>query len=340
MHDELIDSVAPEQYAATLTDYLTTRGERALYRASVMAAAFVAGRVGPDDILALHVEALEQATAELEPRAQVRAATDALQFLLEIMVAYGTRHKEHMEHRLQELAESRASREEVLAAVAHELRTPLTAVKGNLDLAERRLHQGEVAAVPPLLGQSRSAVERLVRMTGDLLDAERTAGAPEQRARVELGPVLAHAVALNALAAAEKGVGLSLDPVPPGVCAVGQVDDLTSVFTNLASNAVRYTPPSGTVAIRAVTAGEEVAVEVRDTGIGMSPDVQARAFEKYFRGPEARGAAPQGLGIGLALVKRIVEEHGGRVELESERGRGSTFRVCLPCWRAERGSAG
>src|SRR5262245_8529105 len=182
--------VGVDDYADALAEFLRTRGEAALYRASLMSGSFVAQRVGPDEIIALHVEALECATEGMSQREQLLAATDALQFLLEVMIAYGVQHKEHLERRRSELADSNASRAEILATVAHELRTPLTAVKGNLDLAVRRLAGGEVEAVSPLLGQSRSAVDRLVRMTADLVEASRDRPPELQYAPVELAPLL------------------------------------------------------------------------------------------------------------------------------------------------------
>jgi signal transduction histidine kinase len=260
----------------------------------------------------------------------VMAATDGLQFLLEIMIGYGVQHKEHVERRLRELAASDATRAEILAAVARELRTPLTTVRGNLDLAARRLAGGEVAAVPPLLGQSRSAVDRLVRMTADLVEASRDRPPEIQRDRVALAPLLAQACAWAASGAAEKGVGLALAPAEPGACVLGDADGLLSVFGNLISNAVRYTPAGGRVAVRYGATGDHAEVEVEDTGVGMTAEVRARIFEKFYRAPEAQLAVPEGLGLGLSLVKQMVEAHGGRIAVESAPGRGSTFRVTLP----------
>jgi signal transduction histidine kinase len=333
--DHMLAPVGVDDYADALAEFLRTRGEAALYKASLMSGGFVAQRVGPDEIIALHVEALERATDGMSQREQLLAATDALQFLLEVMIAYGVQHKEHLERRLRELADSNASRAEILATVAHELRTPLTAVKGNLDLAVRRLAGGEVEAVPPLLGQSRSAVDRLVRMTADLVEASRDRPPEVHRDRVELAPLLAQACAWAASGAAEKGIGLALEPAEPGICVLGDADGLLSVFGNLISNAVRYTPAGGRVAVRYGGRGDRAEVEVRDTGVGMTAEVQARIFEKFYRAPEAQLAVPQGLGLGLSLVRQMVDAHGGEIVVESAPGQGSVFRVYLPCASAE-----
>jgi signal transduction histidine kinase len=329
------DSVAATatiaDYTEALSEFLRTRGEAALYRASLISGAFVIQRIGPDEIIALHVEALESACRGMGQREQLLAATDALQFLLEIMIAYGVQHKEHLERRLTELADSNASRAEILATVAHELRTPLTAVKGNLDLAARRLAGGEFEAIPPLLGQSRSAVDRLVRMTADLVEASRDRMPEVQSVRIELAPLLAQACAWAASSAAEKGIGLALEPSEPSTCVLGDADGLLSVFGNLISNAVRYTPAGGRISVRYGPTGDRAFVEVQDTGVGMSAEVQARIFEKFYRAPEAQLAVPQGLGLGLSLVKQMVDAHGGTIEVESTAGKGTMFRVNLPC---------
>jgi len=93
---------------------------------------------------------------------------------------------------------------------------------------------------------------------------------------------------------------------------------------------VRYTPAGGTVTVRYGTEAEHAWVEVADSGIGMSPDVQQSIFEQFYRAPEAQKIEQQGLGLGLFLVQRLVQAHGGRVEVRSSPEAGSTFRILLP----------
>ena len=114
--------------------------------------------------------------------------------------------------------------------------------------------------------------------------------------------------------------------------AVLLVDPLRTrqVIDNLVCNAVKYTPAGGTVVLTVADAGSEVVLTVSDTGIGISAEDRERLFTRFFRSADAHDLAIQGIGLGLAICKSIVDAHGGSIELESEVGRGSTFRVRLP----------
>jgi signal transduction histidine kinase len=318
------------EYADVLREFIRSGSERALYQASLLSRSFVEDGVGPEEIVALHVEALQAVTASLSYREQARAATDGLQFLLEVMITYGVQHKQYLELRLRELARSGADKADVIAAIAHELRTPLTAAKGNLDMAVRQLGRGRTERLPTLLGSSREALERLTRLTGELLEASRGEPRALQLVPLQLEAVLAQACAWSSAGAAEKSIAVVYETALDGCTIDGNHDALLTVFGNLLSNAVRYTPEGGRVTVRHGTAGELAWAEVRDTGIGMDEETQARVFEKFFRSDRAREIASTGLGLGLSLVRQLVEAHQGWVELQSAPGRGSTFRVELP----------
>jgi signal transduction histidine kinase len=215
-----------------------------------------------------------------------------------------------------------------LGVIAHELRTPITVVLGNLDLASRVLGREEVAA--RYLTAAREALERLSRLSADLVEASR-GGAPHiELAPHDLQPIVAQACDWARPTAASKGITLSYDHQGLPVTVQANTDALLSAMGNLLSNAVRYTPAGGQVRVASGSEGAEAWVEVCDTGIGMAPEVLARVFEKFYRGPEARTMEATGLGLGLALVQQMVQAHGGRVEIASTLGEGSTFRVLLP----------
>jgi two-component system phosphate regulon sensor histidine kinase PhoR len=282
----------------------------------------------------------------MAPRGQARAIGDAHQFLLEVMIAYGVKYKEYLELKLRDSlreAEARAEVErlrameaeqaerekaEMLAAVAHELRTPLTAARGNLDLAVRRLSSGQTETLVPLLGSAREALDRLSRLTADLVQFSRGVAPHLERSTEDLHVILEQACAWVRPTATSKGIGLALEPME-SLSVHANPDALLSVFGNLLSNAVRYTPAGGSVHVLSGRRGAEAWVEVHDTGIGIPPEIQARIFERFYRGDDARKLDSQGLGLGLTLVQQMVQAHDGRIELESEPGRGSCFRVTL-----------
>jgi signal transduction histidine kinase len=148
--------------------------------------------------------------------------------------------------------------------------------------------------------------------------------------RHDLCEAVSEACAWAEAAVAEKGLTLVCDNAAPSIPIVGDADALLSVFGNLLANAIRYTPTGGRITVGCAATDGQVGVTISDTGIGMTPKVQERIFEKFYRSREARSVEAQGLGLGLALVQELVEAHGGWVDVESTPGQGSTFRVMLP----------
>ena len=339
-----------DTYADALAEYCRDRSESALYRASLMSQTFVESGMGPEDIIALHCESLDSVLDGRPAREQVLATGDAHQFLLEVMIAYGVKYKEFLELRLSQSlreAEARSARErqriedaerigrekdEILAVIAHELRTPIAAARGSVDLAVRSFTRGMMDRVEPLLGTTRDALDRLSRLTGDLVEASRGVPITLERQPQSLGRIVEQAYSWALPAALAKGVELVRSPSATPITVIASEDALLSVFGNLLSNAVRYTPVGGTVSLgEGVADGTWAWVKVSDTGIGMPADVQTRIFEKFYRGPQARAVESQGLGLGLSLVQHFVSEHQGRLDVESAAGSGSTFTVWLPC---------
>jgi signal transduction histidine kinase len=343
---------APD-YCATLGDYLQTHDEAALYRASLLSQALIEAGLGPDEIVAVHFEAVERILADQPYRQRVHSVSDAYQFLLEVMIAYGVRYRQYTELRLAQLgreAETRLAEEQqrleearrqaqekadLLAVVAHELRTPLTAVKGSVDLAARSAARGRVEQVPGLLEAAREAVDRLSRLTGNLVEASRERPPELSRSPQDLVHLIAQACRWARTAAVAGDVSLEWAREPLSVLVLGDQDALLSVLGNLLSNAIRYTPAGGRVTVRhgLTTAPDRDWgwAEVEDTGIGMSPEVQGRVFERFYRAPDAlQQGRSVGLGLGLALVQQFVTALHGRIELRSAVGRGSAFRVLLP----------
>ena len=221
-------------------------------------------------------------------------------------------------------------RRDFVANVSHELRTPLAAIQGYAEtLLDGALDERETA-----LRFSRRILEqcrRLGDLLADLLTLSRLEGTAPLRAQepVDLRETIAEAVELLAGGAASKQVKLEVEPGGPAVVA-GDADGLLRLAANLIDNAVKYNHPGGRVTVRLTAAAGQVQLEVADTGIGIPAAALPRLFERFYRVDKGRAREEGGTGLGLAIVKHVAQAHGGRVEVESEPGRGSRFRVLLP----------
>ena len=237
-------------------------------------------------------------------------------------------HRER-EQLLVELSAASRAKDEFLAMLGHELRNPLSPIVTALQLMRMRgdgAHgrEGEII---------QRQVDHLVRLVDDLLDVSRvTRGKIELKVeRVELARVIDKAVEMASLLIEQRRHRLEVE-LEPGLAWEGDPVRLAQVVSNLLTNAARYTEPGGRLWLRVRRDGlEAVEISVRDTGIGLAPEVREQVFEPFFQGKRSIDRAEGGLGIGLALVKNIVELHGGSVHAHSEgRGLGSEFVVRLP----------
>lgn len=233
-----------------------------------------------------------------------------------------------------------------LAGVSHEIRTPMTAILG---FAEVLLDDESVKAGPPMLREALRTIQQnglhLRELINDLLDLSRIeAGRP----RVELAACSPRGIAEEVVAslrsrAAAKGLQLTVEPVPP-LPEVIRTDRLRlrQVLMNLLGNAIKYTERGSVrLGLRRVddsTLGPCLLCEVADTGIGMTPEVQSRLFEPFYRVENGSDDQKEGTGLGLAISRRLVELLGGRLDLESQLGVGSTFRITLPLGAAGPGA--
>jgi signal transduction histidine kinase len=233
-------------------------------------------------------------------------------------------------------------KDEFLAILAHELRNPLAPISNALHIVRPWLAQNDKMAV---FGQMMSRqVGNLTRLVDDLLEVSRvTRGELDlHRERIELGAVLRSAVeSSQPLIESRKhrfDVSLPLQPVYLQADAVR----LAQIVANLLNNAAKYTPSGGHIALAAAIDGGDAVIEVQDNGLGIPAEDQSRIFELFIQVDKNRNRAQGGLGIGLTLVKRLTELHGGSVDVVSEgRGRGSRFIVRLPLAKPpERGTAG
>jgi PAS domain S-box-containing protein len=235
-----------------------------------------------------------------------------------------------LQKRLDQLAESDQRKDEFLAMLGHELRNPLAAISTAAELM--RLSDG-----PANLTRSRDIVARqaalMSRLVDDLLDISRiNRGAIVLRTEeVLLREIIERAVETARPLIDQRNHHLSIDLPPEPVYLSGDRARLVQVVANLLNNAAKYTDPGGTIALSAFQDRADLLLCVRDNGIGLTEDLRARMFEPFVQAKDAFGRSLGGLGLGLTLVRKLVDLHSGRIEARSEGpGQGSEFVVCLP----------
>ncbi len=236
-----------------------------------------------------------------------------------------------MRHLTAELSEADRRKDEFLATLAHELRNPLAPLRNGLQLM--KLAGGQVAAVE----QTRSMMERqltqMVRLVDDLMDVSRISrGQLELRKeRVSLATVLLSALETSRPLIEQMGQELTVTAPTHEFTVDADMTRLPQVFMNLLNNAAKYGEQGGHIQLDVEQQGTDVAVRVKDTGIGIAADQLPRIFDMFTQVDRSLEKSQGGLGIGLTLVKRLVELHGGSVEARSEGpGKGSEFVVRLP----------
>ena len=247
-----------------------------------------------------------RATAPVEGPAEVRALANAFNVMVD------------------RLAEQDAVRREFVVNASHELRTPLTNLQGYLEALRDGVLPPEAATFDSL----REEVDRLTRLAASL---DLLAGASDERPMPEdldLGALVRSSLELTGPSFARRSIRMA-SSVAPGVTVHARSDELTQVVSNLLQNALRYTAPGGDVRVEVLAEAGDAVVRVSNSGSEIPAADLPRVWERFFRVERSRDRASGGAGIGLAIVKRLVEEAGGRVGASSEAGT-TTFWFSLP----------
>ena len=261
-------------------------------------------------------------TAWIEVRAYPAGAHDLAVFFRDISERKAAVNK---------LKEADRRKDEFLAMLAHELRNPLAPIGAAAQLLQMtRLSEDRVRATSQIIGRQ---VEHMTHLINDLLDVSRvTRGLVElDTAPLDIREAVNEAVEQVTPLVQSRRHRLTLQLPPDRVLVMGDKKRLVQVMANILNNAVKYTNEAGQISLTSVVHQAHIAFMVADNGIGMTPDLAAQAFDLFVQAERSPDRAAGGLGIGLALVKNLVELHGGQVECSSAGpGLGSTFTVCLP----------
>ena len=241
----------------------------------------------------------------------------------------------------EKLREADRRKDEFLAMLAHELRNPLAPIGAAAELLQRiKLDETMIKRTSQIIGRQ---VGHMTALIEDLLDVSRvTRGLVQLDSEpLDVGAVLHEAVEQVMPLIQARRHDLALRLPPPGTLVAGDRKRLVQVVANLLNNAAKYTPEDGRLEVASfIDAERRLCIDVVDNGIGMAPELAARAFELFAQAERSSDRSSGGLGLGLALVKSLVDLHGGAVACDSAGpGRGSRFSVCLPLLERQGGAA-
>lgn len=308
----LIHQHDPELVCVIITGYATV--ELAVRAIKQGAYDFLTKPFSVDDLLLAVNQGLERRRLSLEAKRLQAIEVEA----------------RHLAEEAARLAELDKAKRQFIRLVTHELQTPVTAIESYL----RLILEGYA---PPeqqrdLLEKCLARAEEERQLIADLLELGylQAIGRPPQTAPVRLDEILQQVVDALQSQAVQKNVGLSIEiagEIPP---VQGLAKQFKSLWTNLIDNAIKYTLPGGAVTAALRVEGDAVIGEVRDTGIGISPEDQKHLFIEFFRAKNAKALNLHGTGLGLVIVKRIIEAAEGKISVESVIERGTKFTFILP----------
>ncbi|MBA3533330.1 MAG: HAMP domain-containing histidine kinase [Ardenticatenales bacterium] len=228
---------------------------------------------------------------------------------------------------LASLEQAAQLQQRFVADASHELRAPLTVIQANLELLERQ-PQMPLQEQREVLAEASRETRRLARLVADLLALARAdAGVPLRHTTVELDRVLLEA--LRETRHLAKGQSLGVGTFEP-LQVRGDEDRLKQLVLIVLDNALKYTPPGGKVSLALRQSGAMAELCVQDDGVGIPSEALPHVFDRFYRADPARSHDPGGTGLGLPIARWIVQQHGGRMTLESELERGTTVRIYLP----------
>jgi signal transduction histidine kinase len=214
---------------------------------------------------------------------------------------------------------------------AHELKAPLSAIKGYVELLIDRTLGETLESYKQQLDRSRERIDALVSLINDLLNISRMEAGTIRRdiEPIDLSNLLTHTVEFFHTDMDKRSLTLD-SSIEPNLVMDADREEIQRVFTNLISNAIKYNKENGKITVNAQRDNGYIRVQIADTGIGLKPEEKEHLFEEFFRAKNPLTRNITGTGLGLTILKKIVDSYAGRIEVESEFESGSTFTVILP----------
>ncbi|HSW13302.1 MAG TPA: phosphate regulon sensor histidine kinase PhoR [Solimonas sp.] len=254
-----------------------------------------------------------------------------------LIIPYGANQRLLIVRDVSELRRLETARRDFVANASHELRTPLTVLRGYLDMMEPESQgRGGLASWRGPLLEMRNQAVRMEALVNDMLKLARLEADSSHMKDERLDVPALVQRSLDDVRALSQGAHRFEAQVEPGLGVIGGEVELLSIFGNLLSNAVRYTPAGGVIRVRWEAAPDGARFSVADTGIGIAEKDIPRLAERFYRVDVGRSRASGGTGLGLSIVKHALERYDARLEIESEVGVGSTFICCFPAHRLQK----
>lgn len=233
---------------------------------------------------------------------------------------------------ITELKRIELIKSQFVSMVSHELKAPIAAVYGFLKLISDENIKLTKEQVKDYINRSMIRLDGLLKMVNDLLDISRMElkTVKKEIRKVCITEIIKSVLELFQIDIQRKSIQVEFDYQPNEFCINADFDEITRLYTNLISNAIKYNRLQGSVVIKIYHAGNFVVTEIKDSGIGLKEEEKKKLFSEFFRAKNEFTKNISGTGLGLSIVKRIVDSYSGKIEVESEYGTGTTFRIYLP----------
>ena len=228
----------------------------------------------------------------------------------------------------QQLAELEVARREFLTTIAHELRTPLTSANGYLQMVQMGMFEGE--QLDHALDSISGNLQRIIGLTNDILFLQEMDLIFSEFEQIDLAVLFETLLSEYQGTASEMGVTLEMQAESKPAVILGDLKSIERAFRALVDNAIKFSLNGGKVGVHIRKRGQEFITKISDEGIGIRPEDLPRIYERFWRTEDYNGHLFAGIGLGLSIAKQVVWQHGGRIDLESTPGEGTTFTVTLP----------
>ena len=233
---------------------------------------------------------------------------------------------------ITELKRIELIKSQFVSMVSHELKAPIAAVYGFLKLISDENIKLTEEQKKDYINRSMVRLDGLLKMVNDLLDISRMELKTVKREirKVCITEIIKSVLELFQIDIQKKSIQVEFDYQSNGFCINADIDEITRLYTNIISNAIKYNRQQGSIIIKIYHSGNFVVTEIKDSGIGMKEEEKRKLFSEFFRAKNEFTKNISGTGLGLSIVKRIVDSYSGKIEVESEYGNGTTFRIHLP----------